>query len=253
MMFCICEREHFLHALPKGGVGAELGVFKGEYSQTILDIVEPEALHLVDAWAWSLQDAIPFADVPDYMAEIDANTVRYMGGPPDQALETCYQDVRQRFADRPEVTIHRGQTHDVVKRFQEPMFDFIYIDANHFYEYVLRDLIEWSATLKPGGVILLNDCFDGMLGRRQHLGVVEAVTQFRKRGDWRILALTASAFSDLAMTNNPGAPYAQKFLHNLVTSEHMMVELPETAVASYQHKYFGLGEGHVRAMPSFVF
>jgi hypothetical protein len=36
--------------LPKGGVGAELGVFKRRFSPVLLRTTEAERLHLVDPW-----------------------------------------------------------------------------------------------------------------------------------------------------------------------------------------------------------
>src|SRR3989338_3955014 len=47
------QREHFLNILPKNAVGAEIGVFKGEFSPHLLDITKPRELHLVDLW-WKI-------------------------------------------------------------------------------------------------------------------------------------------------------------------------------------------------------
>ena len=43
-------RQELLHLMPKGGVCAELGVWKGDFSQRILDVTSPRELHLVDPW-----------------------------------------------------------------------------------------------------------------------------------------------------------------------------------------------------------
>ena len=44
------DRTDLLKILPKNSIGAELGVWKGEYSEELLQIVQPSILHLVDAW-----------------------------------------------------------------------------------------------------------------------------------------------------------------------------------------------------------
>jgi hypothetical protein len=46
----VVKREAFLSILPKNSVGAELSVFKGEFTEKILKKVEPKELHLVDLW-----------------------------------------------------------------------------------------------------------------------------------------------------------------------------------------------------------
>jgi hypothetical protein len=42
------DRETMLHALPKGGTVAEVGVWRGDFSKLIWDICEPVELHLID-------------------------------------------------------------------------------------------------------------------------------------------------------------------------------------------------------------
>ena len=38
--------------------------------------------------------------------------------------------------------------------------DFIYIDGNHKYKYVLEDLTKWYNKLKTGGIIVADDAVD---------------------------------------------------------------------------------------------
>ncbi|NQY10924.1 MAG: hypothetical protein HRT71_15615 [Flavobacteriales bacterium] len=49
----LLNRQELLKHLPKNGVVAELGVYKGGFSQEILEICKPSKLHLVDTWATS--------------------------------------------------------------------------------------------------------------------------------------------------------------------------------------------------------
>lgn len=37
-------------------------------------------------------------------------------------------------------------------------FDLIYVDGNHDYEYVRKDLMNWWPKLRVGGIMLLHDC-----------------------------------------------------------------------------------------------
>jgi hypothetical protein len=36
--------------IPRGGVGAELGVHKGYFTELLLEVTQPRRLHLVDPW-----------------------------------------------------------------------------------------------------------------------------------------------------------------------------------------------------------
>ena len=61
------------------------------------------------------------------------------------------------------VTPVRGYTNEVVKQWREPI-NMLFIDANHEYEAVLADFEDWSAFVKPGGVVALHDvgeCYAG--------------------------------------------------------------------------------------------
>ena len=46
------NRLDLLKVVPKHTVGAELGVYVGEFSQHLLDIVDPTRLYLVDVWQY---------------------------------------------------------------------------------------------------------------------------------------------------------------------------------------------------------
>ena len=49
-IFLFSSRLEMLHALPKGGIVAEVGVFRGDFAQKIYDIVKPDLLYLIDKW-----------------------------------------------------------------------------------------------------------------------------------------------------------------------------------------------------------
>lgn len=55
------------------------------------------------------------------------------------------------------VTIIRGRSEDVARRFERPI-DLLFIDADHSYKGVRRDWETWAPKVRPGGVIALHDC-----------------------------------------------------------------------------------------------
>ena len=51
------------------------------------------------------------------------------------------------------ITLYKDYSYNTVDKFQDGYFDFIYIDANHTYEDVKRDLELYLPKLKKGGLI----------------------------------------------------------------------------------------------------
>jgi hypothetical protein len=117
--------------MPKGAICCEIGVDQGEFSQKILDVTLPSKLHLVDPWIYfagsTYQDSI-------YEGE--------KGGSQEE-MDRRYDTVRRQFSREilaGRVLIHRGLSEDVAEEFPPDYFDWIYIDGNHLYEFVKRDL-----------------------------------------------------------------------------------------------------------------
>ncbi len=50
IQFDLTDRETIFSSLPRGGVGAEIGVDFGEFSKVILRNAEPRLFYLVDCW-----------------------------------------------------------------------------------------------------------------------------------------------------------------------------------------------------------
>jgi spermidine synthase len=157
----VSSREDMLGSLPRGGRVAELGTYKGEFAREILRRNEPSELHIVDV------------------------TFSYL----DAAVST---DAR--------VKCHEGFCHEVMSRFPDCYFDWIYLDADHSFEGTLRDADVCADKVKPGGFLVFNDFahIDQSLGR---YGVHRAVVEFAIRRQWplRWFALEVFALYDVAL------------------------------------------------------
>lgn len=88
--------------------------------------------------------------------------------------ERCYQLAHERL-DPYGVTIIRQPSMDAVRQFADGSLDFVYIDGNHEFDFVMEDLIAWGRKVKPGGVIAGHDYY-----RFRRAGVVEAVDCYTK-------------------------------------------------------------------------
>lgn len=58
----------------------------------------------------------------------------------------------------------RGISWEMAKHVEDNSLDFIFIDADHEYESVVRDILAWTPKVKPGGMVSGHDThFPGVL------------------------------------------------------------------------------------------
>jgi hypothetical protein len=97
-------RKFLLEMMPKNSVCAEIGVNQGQFTEEILEVVQPKKLHLIDPWAGE-----------------------------DHAGN--YEAVCDKFKDQTEsgqVEIHREKSQCVYDHFPDQYFDWIYVDGRVF-------------------------------------------------------------------------------------------------------------------------
>lgn len=189
----------------------ELGVHKGDNAAMLIESLKPRRCLLVDAWsAEALKAYSPFDSLPPWVLPLTAFE-RYFGGSlTEQATyDRTYEAAVRRFAGDERVEIVRDDTVQACARLRERFgagsFDFIYVDANHQYEYVLRDLLYYQDLLAADGVMMLNDCCHSQKGMNQNLGVLEAVANFMKRAEFTPVALTSTDMGDLVIVREGSA------------------------------------------------
>jgi FkbM family methyltransferase len=121
------------------GRGVEIGVLRGEYSKIILERWHKGSLFLVDTWR-------------------HIGTYIDMNGRDDQyhydcLIETC-KNIKS-WQDRAHIV--RMDSVKAASMFPDEFFDFIYIDADHSYEGVVRDITAWWPKIKKGGLFCGDD------------------------------------------------------------------------------------------------
>ena len=159
-------RMRLLNHLPKNSIGAEIGVWHGQFSQHILDVVQPRELHLIDPWSYQ----------PDY------DNTSFGAAENAQKMNQKFQAVTDKFGQMPQVTIHRAYSQDALASFPDGYFDWVYIDGNHNYEVVAADILLAADKVKPNGIICGDDLFWERDGR---MHVRDAVHGFqRANSDW---------------------------------------------------------------------
>ena len=117
--------------------GVEIGVAGGRFSETLM-MHHPEVkLYCVD----------PYKAYDEYFDYVRQDRISDFKISADERLK--------RFEGRFEFIIKPSQ--EAVKDFADESLDFVYVDGNHIFKYVVDDIYEWSKKVKKGGIISGHD------------------------------------------------------------------------------------------------
>lgn len=173
------SRLAMIAELPPGSIGAEIGVYRADFSEQVLRDTSVAHLYLVDPWTKqaNYKDTINDEDQDAHYWE----TVRKMR--PYTVAARC--------------TIIRGFSAEVAAtNKQVPPLDWVFVDGYHAFESALEDITAWSKRLTPDGVIFAHDAFDGpKYGHQGHAwysGVLKAIDVFTKANpEWQFTGISA--------------------------------------------------------------
>jgi Methyltransferase domain len=166
------QRRWILQYARKGGIGAEIGVFRGQFSVELIKGLKPKKVYLVDPWT-KLGDRYPIARPYNNNGALT---------PRVSLRETQLRTGNFKSA---EVVIVEGFFPQVIRQIKEPL-DWVYLDGSHSYFDVLRDLHNIDHILKWGGTILGDDWWPDSTHPAQ--GVYPAVQQFVRTSRFQIHA-----------------------------------------------------------------
>lgn len=116
-------------------VGVEVGVARGRYSKVLLENNPGLKLYGVDPW----EAHEGYADFED-----------------QNQLSDYHQTARETLAPYNFVEIQKYSM-DAVNDFEDGSLDFVYIDANHVFPYIMDDICAWTPKVRPGGVVSGHD------------------------------------------------------------------------------------------------
>lgn len=253
MYYVLTSREGLLPYLPKDAVGAEIGVAEGAFSAALLEAAQPRELHLIDPWS-HLETGSDLLLAPEALTQADDARARgeaFDAPPPNAEGDELFAKVGARFDGDPRVRLHRQYSYKAAAAFDDGSLDFVYVDGNHHYEFVLRDLQDFAAKLKPGGLLFGHDFFEDEFARKEHYGVIDAVSVFVKRSDFRFLMLTWEPFSTFCLARRLDG-FAGELLHNVFESDVQMIEIPDAFVSNYRDKVYKRRNGSHKRIPSFM-
>ena len=93
----------------------------------------------------------PFETYADYTHDSFNNTLNQNG-------DKLYESLVNKYKSAP-VQFIRAFSDDAHEHIQDEWADVIFIDGNHSYDYVLRDISNYFPKVKPGGIICGDDYF----------------------------------------------------------------------------------------------
>lgn len=136
-------------------VGAEVGICRAAYAEVLLRAVPKLELFGIDKW----ETYEGYHDF-DYGNDI---------------LLDAYRQAKERTKN---FVCHliKNWSSEAVKQFKNESLDFVYIDSNHAYEYVVEDIAKWSKKVKKGGIVYGHDFNDySGTSRKFDVNVINAV------------------------------------------------------------------------------
>jgi len=140
-------RNDMLRNLTAGGVGAEVGTWKGDYARRMITIAKPAELYLIDPYLF-------LEEYPDrWYGGLEAKSQADM----DKIFEAVKSDMAEVAGDQTNITWLRDTSDDAIPAMQDELLDWSYIDGNHSYEFVKRDIENLIPKTKSGGLIMGDD------------------------------------------------------------------------------------------------
>lgn len=152
-------------------IGAEVGVERGEYSETIC-LANPEAkLFAIDGWQV----------YKGYRDHTNQQTMNQISEEAKKRLSKYNCEIVKKFSS------------EAVKDFNLESLDFVYIDASHEFSHVAHDLVEWAKRVRPGGIVSGHDYVRKKGGGYQcHVvDVLKAYTSAFNISPWFVLGTRA--------------------------------------------------------------
>ena len=143
------------HKFPDGSVYLELGVFLGKSLFYLTDILTSQRKFKskvigIDKW-----------EIDDYFGEVQmpwgekASEWKVREG--NEVLYLQFLNYYNNFKYKDLIDHIRTDTHNSSTLFEDNSIDYIFIDANHTYEYVLKDLELWWPKVSLNGIISGHD------------------------------------------------------------------------------------------------
>lgn len=142
-------------------VGAEIGVWKGKTTEFILEFNKRVEKYIcVDSWSF----------YEEYVDSLNPEGAFLNKNEMDDVYKEFIQAITPYWE---KVEIYKMDSEEAAQYIEDKSLDWCFIDANHAYEYVKRDIELWWPKVRPGGLL----CGHDFSNRPIYQGVVKAVIE----------------------------------------------------------------------------
>jgi len=134
-----CSRKELPIFLKENGykVGAEIGVYKGEY--TINFCRAGLQIYAIDPWK--------------------AFTGQGRTQNRQERQDFLFEHAQRYLKQYNNITFIRKTSIDALEDFKDGILDFVYIDGNHDFRHIAEDVFEWSKKVRKGGIVSGHDYY----------------------------------------------------------------------------------------------
>ncbi len=196
-------------------VGAEIGVYKGEYTIKFLEV--GMKMYGIDPWR-------AYNNYNEYQSQNPKSEYRNIGLRKSLSKFQSRQDflfehtqrLLKKYLDGGQCELIRKTSMDAVEQFADESLDFVYIDGHHGFRYVAEDLCEWMPKVRKGGIVSGHDYALNKKGARdpyvlQVKYVLHAFTEAFGVMNWYVLGRKAPE-GERIMADPHGQAYADTYI-----------------------------------------
>ena len=178
------------------GVFVEIGTWEGDFSYALLKHTKCKKVYCIDPYKHFEDDSYP-----DGMNSLS-----------QEQFDKKYETVRARFAEFGDrVEFLRMSSVDAAVRFADESVDFVYIDGNHDYSFVLLDIMTWWPKVRVGGWLTGDDVYSTDLAEHDADGNITKhwfANCWGKYGTYKAIVDAAAIFSPANISNEHfGSPF----------------------------------------------
>ncbi len=146
-------------------IGCEVGVEKGKNAQDMFEYIPNLKLYAVDPYK---QHTRCSNGATGYLRHWDNRYLRAVKRQAQKRLQGKNAVIIEKFSE------------DGVKDILDSSLDFVYIDGDHSYDFVMQDIIIWGRKVRKGGIVSGHDYFydNNKVGRKAK--VTQAVNDYTR-------------------------------------------------------------------------
>lgn len=167
------DRDAILPLLPKSRTIVEVGVALGGFSRKLIDIAEPARFIAIDSFR-----------IHEYPMLWGRPTAEIFGG------QSHGDHYRTEFADviaSGRMQVLESDSAPALDRLADHSVDIVYVDADHTYDAVSRELSIIRHKIRDDGWIIMNDyTMADLVGQMEPYGVIHATNAFMLAEGWEM-------------------------------------------------------------------